>query len=129
MAAIAATSKAALSGSQLKPPALPGDTYACRACPTAWRLESSTQPDGGEGLAKRKGGRREAASEGSVEQKREPMDKNRIEGGHGRTSERKIAKSISVKGHGRKSGGCAPKAVGLTPGGLRRCPVAGLRGP
>ena len=27
MAAIAATSKAALSGSQLKPPALPGDTY------------------------------------------------------------------------------------------------------
>ena len=27
----------------------------CRACSTAWRCESSTQPDGGEGLAKRKG--------------------------------------------------------------------------
>ena len=56
------------------------------------------------------------------------MDKNRIEGGQGRTSERKIAKSISVKGHGRKSGGCALKAVGLTPGGLRRCPRKGTEG-
>ena len=27
----------------------------CRACSTAWKCESSTQPDGGEGLAKRKG--------------------------------------------------------------------------
>ena len=116
---------AALSGSQLKPPALPGDIYACRACPTAWRCESSTQPDGGEGLAKRKGGHREVASEGSVEQRREPMHKNRIEGDRDRMSERKIAKSISVKGYGRRSGGCAPKAVGLTPGGLRRCPHDG----
>ena len=29
-------------------------------------------------IAKRKGCRREAGSEGSVEQRREPMDKNRI---------------------------------------------------
>src|ERR1035441_8842025 len=35
--------------------ALPGDTYVCQACLTAGRCKSSTQPDGGEGLAKRKG--------------------------------------------------------------------------
>src|SRR5208337_79972 len=39
----------------LKPPALPGDTYVCRACSEAWRWKSSAQPDDGEGLAKRKG--------------------------------------------------------------------------
>jgi hypothetical protein len=31
-----------------------------------------------------------------------------------------IAKSISIKGAGRKSGGCALKAVELTSGGLSR---------
>ena len=112
----------------IKPPALPGVSDACRACPTARRCESSTQPDGGEGLAKRKGGHREVASEGSVEQRREPMHKNRIGGVRDRTSGREVAKSISVKGPGRKSGGCAPKAVGLTPGGLRRCPRRGTEG-
>jgi hypothetical protein len=40
----------------------------------------SAQPDGGEGLAKCKGYRREAVSEGSIEQTRESMDKNRIQG-------------------------------------------------
>jgi hypothetical protein len=35
-------------------------------------------PDGGEGLAMRKGYRREAGSEGSAEQMCELMDKNRI---------------------------------------------------
>ncbi len=59
---------------------------------------------------------------------REPMDKNRIEDDRVRTSERKIAKSISVKGYGRKSGGCAQKAVGLTPGDLCRCPGDGTEG-
>ena len=49
---------------------------------------------------------------------REPMHKNRIGGDRDRTSERKIAKSISAKGHGRKSGGCAQKAVELTSGDL-----------
>jgi len=29
--------------------------HVCRACSIAWRWKSSTQPDGGEGLAKRKG--------------------------------------------------------------------------
>ena len=41
-------------------------------------VKSSTQPDGGEGLAMRKGYRREAGSEGSAEQMCELMDKNRI---------------------------------------------------
>ena len=50
----------------------------CRACSAARRCKSSTQPDGGEGLAMRKGYRREAGSEGSVEQMCELMDKNRI---------------------------------------------------
>jgi predicted metal-binding protein len=33
----------------------PTSLFVCRACSTAWRWKSSTQPDGGEGLAKRKG--------------------------------------------------------------------------
>ena len=52
----------------------------CRACSIVWRRKSCTQPDGGEGLAMRKGYRREAGSEGSVEQTCELMDKNRIQG-------------------------------------------------
>ncbi len=40
----------------------------------------------------------------SVEQKREPMDKNRIRGIRRRTSGQRIAKSISIKGAGCKSG-------------------------
>ena len=58
-----------------------------------------------------------------MEQMREPMNKNRIRGGQGRTSGREAAKSISVKGPGRRSGGCAQKAAGLTPGGLHRVPL------
>jgi len=38
------------------------------------------------------------------------------------------AKSISIKGTGCKSGGCAPKAVELTSGGLPLVPDSGLRG-
>ena len=34
--------------------------------------------------------------------------------------ERAFAKSISIKGQGCKSGGCARKAAGLTPGDLHR---------
>jgi hypothetical protein len=36
-------------------------------------------------------------------------------------------KPISIKGSGCKSGGCAPKAVELTPGGLVDVPKVGLR--
>ena len=47
---------------------------------------------------KRKGFCREAGSEGSVEQRREPMYKNRIRGGRRWTSGRTTVKSISIKG-------------------------------
>jgi hypothetical protein len=55
-----------------------------------------------------------------VEQRREPMDKNRIGGIRCRASGQVIAKPISIKGTGCKSGGCAPKAVELTSGDLLR---------
>jgi hypothetical protein len=44
------------------------------------------------------------------------MDKNRILGLPGRTSEQMIAKSTALKDRGGKSGGRAAKAVGLTSG-------------
>ena len=66
------------------------------------------------------GRRREAGSEGSVEQKREPMDKNRIRGRCGRTSQHVMTKSRSIKDPGGKFGGCAQKIVRLTSGGLCR---------
>jgi hypothetical protein len=46
------------------------------------------------------------------------MKKNRIGGIRCRTSGHMTAKSISIKGTGCKSGGCASKAVELTSGGL-----------
>jgi len=53
-----------------------------------------------------------------VEQKREPMDKNRIRGIRRRASWQLTTKPISIKGAGCKSGGCALKAVELTSGEL-----------
>jgi hypothetical protein len=53
-----------------------------------------------------------------VEQRREPMNKNRIRGIQCRTSGQRIAKSISIKGIDCKSAGCALKAVELTSGDL-----------
>ncbi len=73
------------------------------------------------------GRHREVGSEGSVEQTREPMDKNRIRGIRRRASGHMTAKPISIKGAGCKFGGCARKAVELTSGGLVRVPL-GLRG-
>lgn len=66
------------------------------------------------------GRRREAGSEGSVERKREPMNKNRIRGRFGRTSQQLMTKSRSIKDQCGKSGGCAWKIVRLTSGGLCR---------
>ena len=54
-------------------------------------------------IAKRKGGRREAESERSVEQTYEPMNKNRIRGIRRRTSWQMTTKSISIKGTGCNS--------------------------
>jgi hypothetical protein len=64
------------------------------------------------------GRHREVGSEGSVEQTRGPMDKNRIGGLRRRASEQLIAKPISIKGAGGKSGGPAWKAVELIAGDL-----------
>jgi hypothetical protein len=57
-------------------------------------------------------------SEGSVEQRHEPMNENRIRGARQRTSDPTIVKSISIKAAQRRSGGCVRKAVILTSGGL-----------
>ena len=78
-------------------------------------------------MAKRKGvaarrGLKEARSD-----RRGPMDKNRVRGGWRRASGPTTAKSISVKRARRRPGGRASKAVGLTPGDLRRVPDSGLR--
>ena len=56
------------------------------------------------------------------------MNKNRIEGASFRTSGHMTAKSISIKGTGRKSGGRALKVIELTRGDLRRVSLARLRG-
>ena len=56
------------------------------------------------------------------------MNKNQIGGIRCRTSGRLIAKSISIKGTGCRSGGCAWKAVELTSGDLPHVPESGLRG-
>ena len=53
------------------------------------------------------------------------MDKNRIQGSHARTSRPRTTKSISIKGRGCRSGGCAVKAVELTSGDLPRVRPAG----
>ena len=55
------------------------------------------------------------------------MDKNRIGGIRRQTSGHLTAKSISIKGAGCKSGGCAWKAVELTSGDLPHVLEWGLR--
>src|SRR6266436_7151936 len=73
------------------------------------------------------GRRREAGSEGSVEQRYGPMDKNRIRGLRRRTSEQLTAKSVSIKDAGGKSGGRVSKAVELIAGDLLHVSDSGLR--
>ena len=77
------------------------------------------------------GQHREVLSEGSVEQRCEPTDRNWISRREGRTSWREATKSISIKGRKRKSSGCVLKvSVGkrLTPGGLYCCLGIGTGG-
>ena len=62
-----------------------------------------------------------------MEQKPEPMDKNRIGGIRRRTRGLMSAKSISIEGAGCKSGGCERKAVELTSGDLSLVWDSGLR--
>jgi len=67
------------------------------------------------------GRHREVRSEGSVEQRCEPTERNWISRREGRTRWHEIPKSISIKGRKRKSSGCALKVMELTPGGLLCC--------
>jgi hypothetical protein len=67
------------------------------------------------------GRHREVGSEGSVEQRYGPMDKNWIGGLRRRTSGQLIAKSVSIKDAGGKSGGRVSKAVELIAGELLHC--------
>ena len=62
-----------------------------------------------------------------MEQKREPMDKNRIRGIRRRASWQLTMKPISIKDAGCKSGGGAQKAVEFTSGDLPFVPESGLR--
>ena len=62
-----------------------------------------------------------------MEQRREPMNKNRIGGIRRRASWQLTIKPISIKGAGCKSGGCALKAVELTSGELTLVAESRLR--
>ena len=64
------------------------------------------------------GRHREVGSEGSVEQTRGLMNKNRMRRPTCRASEQTIGKPISIKDTGGKSGGGAWKAVELIAGDL-----------
>jgi len=73
----------------------------------------------------------EVGSEGSVEQRYEPTDRNWINRRQGRTSWREATKSIFTKGRKRKSSGYVLKVSirkRLTPGGLYRCLGIGTGG-
>jgi hypothetical protein len=79
-------------------------------------------------ISEAQGRRREAGSEGSVEQSRDPMDKNRITR-LVRPDERAGNREVhTIKGLSSRFGGCAAKAVELTSGDLRRVSQSGLAG-
>ncbi len=80
-------------------------------------------------LAKRKGVAVRRGLKEAWMQSRDLTNRNRIPGSLGRTSDQRLAKSISIKGHGCRSGRCAVKAVELTSGDLRCVPEWGLRKP
>src|SRR5439155_18711120 len=90
----------------------------CWACSSAWGCKSPAQPDGGEGLVKTQG----LSPRGGVRKKRRAnmrVDEQKPDMRRQcRTSGQLTAKSVSIKGAKRRSGGCAWKAVELTPGDL-----------
>ena len=69
---------------------------------------------------KRKGYRREAGSEGSVEQRCEPMNKNRIRGASAGRAGNESRSPYPSRAQSVDPGGCALKAIELTPGDLLR---------
>jgi hypothetical protein len=101
----------------IKPPAPPEDIYVCRACATArkWKSSPNLMEVKGSGAQEHQC---KTVFEGSAEQTRERMNKEPDMRHERRTSERMIAKSISIKGASCKSGLCARKAGALTSGDL-----------
>ena len=89
-------------------------------------------------VSEAQGRHREMGSEGSVEQRYEPTNRNWINMRPGRTSWREATKSISTKGRKRKFSSCVPKVgirkwltpgdlyrcLGIGTGGVERCPIA-----
>ena len=67
------------------------------------------------------GRHREVGSEGSVDQRYEPNDRNWIMRRQGRESQRERTKPISIKGRKGKSSGCVLKVCELALGGLQGC--------
>ena len=84
------------------------DSYGCKSRPNLMEVKGSEA----------QGRHRKVGSEGSVEQRYGPMDKNWIGGLRRRTSGQVIAKSVSIKDAGGKSGGRVSKAVELIVGDL-----------
>ena len=96
------------------------DSWEVRVlCPAWWRRRASEAQGAGH---------REGRSERSVEQRHEPMNKNRILRRERGTSGLVTAKSGSTKSAERKSGGCVPKAIELTSGELCGCLGSGTEG-
>ena len=85
------------------------DSYGCKSRPNLMEVKGSEA----------QGRHRKVGSEGSVEQRYGPMDKNWIGGLRRRTSGQVIAKSVSIKDAGSKSGGRVLKAAELITGDLR----------
>jgi hypothetical protein len=88
---------------------------------TLWEGES---PSGNLMEVKRReaqGRHREVGSEGSVDQRYEPTNRNWISRRQGGTSWHKVTKSVSINDRKRKSSGCVLKESVLTPGGLCCC--------
>jgi hypothetical protein len=89
-------------------------------------------------ISEAQGRRREAGSEGSVEQNRDPMDKNRIRRlvrPDERAGNREVhaikglgSRFVGLQPTGSTRGGCAVTAIELTSGDLRRVPQSGLIG-
>ena len=76
-------------------------------------------------IGEAQGRRHEAGSEGSVEQSRDPTDRNRIRSLPGRTSGQMIAKSTAIKGRGGKQGGRADRESAASgPPAFDRLPTA-----
>jgi len=117
------------SAGRERPPA--GLFIVCRAWSTAWRCKSSSQPDGGEVIAKRKGEITPAARRGLKEARSKDASRwtrTGYEAGSVRASWQLAAKPLSIKGTECKSSGCASKAVELTSGVLPSVLDSRLRG-